>query len=331
MNNYYIFEDAQRVIDKVDFSFLEGKTVLVTGATGLLGSHFLAALALLKERGMDIFINAYGHSELPNHMKEILSRGGVFVFPYLGDLLPADVIIHAAGFAQPARFTAAPVETIRINTSMTSNLLSRLNAGGKFLFVSSSEVYSGLGGLVTESSIGTTGPNHSRACYIEGKRCGEAIVNAYRAAGIDAKSARLSLAYGPGTRKHDQRAMMNFIEQALTTKHIDLKYSGREPRTFCYISDAVEMMFEVLLHGKQDVYNVGGESVTNMAGVAQEIAYQTESSLFIPTEETTMPGAPLVVRMDLSRYKAEFGEREFVGMAPGLERTINWQRGLYGL
>jgi nucleoside-diphosphate-sugar epimerase len=322
MNNMdIIYADAERVIGAIDLGFFHNKRVLITGATGLLGAHFLAVLSLLKTRVYNIGLWGMYHSSPAdsNQVKFIKD------IPF-GEF---DVIIHAAGYAQPSVFTANPAETIRINTELTRRLLDHLAPGGKFLFVSSSEVYSGLGGLVTESSIGTTTPSHPRSCYIEGKRCGEAIVNAYRAAGVDAKSARLSLAYGPGTRAHDKRAMSVFIEQALTKGHIELKYSGREPRMFCYVSDAVEMMFQILLRGNHPVYNVGGDSLTNMAGVALQISQLTGAQLTIPQDETTMPGAPLVVTMDKGLYFSEFGFKKFIDMEDGLKRTIEWQRGLY--
>jgi len=332
MNNI-IFEDAERVLERVDLSSLMNKTVLITGATGLLGTHFLATLALMNERGAGIKVLATCHSDPENHTNEIAKKGGLYLIDdNIGNFfsLNANFVIHAAGYAQPIIFTKDPAETIRVNTTVTQQLLQSLYPKGKFLFISSSEVYSGLGGLVTESSIGNTNPLHPRACYIEGKRCGETIVNAYRQSGVDAKSVRLSLAYGPGTRRYDKRAMSQFIEQALVEDKIELKYSGREPRTFCYISDAVEVMWQALLQGIQPVYNIGGESVTNMAGVAMKIAQQTGASLVIPKEETTLPGAPLVVSMDLTRMKTEFGKRDFINLEDGLKRTINWQRGLYG-
>ena len=99
-----------------------------------------------------------------------------------------------------AEFMQNPVKTLQLNTSTTLLLFEKLLPGGKFLFISTSELYSGLSHPpFTEQQIGTTNTTHPRACYIEGKRCGEAIVNAFREQGVNAKSARLALAYGPGT------------------------------------------------------------------------------------------------------------------------------------
>lgn len=330
--NEIILYDAAQVLEAVDFFPIRGKKILVTGATGLIGTHLLATLALLKQN--DPMMEVYGscHSKPEQHTVDIAEFGGIHLRWDGSTVDRYDVIIHAAGYAQPALFTKSPAKTLFVNTAMTYDLLCNdLRPGGRFLFISSSEVYSGLGGLVTETSIGTTTPSHSRSCYIEGKRSGEAVVNAYRWDGVNAKSARLSLAYGPGTRKFDKRAMSVFIEQALMKREVRLQYSGREPRTFCYVSDAIEMLWNVLLHGQHNVYNVGGESVTNMAGVAAHIANITGSDLIIPAEDTELPGAPQVVSMDLTRYKNEFGKKKFVDLETGLRRTVAWQKELYNV
>jgi nucleoside-diphosphate-sugar epimerase len=325
-----IFEDARGVLFNIsDFSFLRNKTVLVTGATGLLGTHILAVLTLLKESGMNIEVFGHYHSDPADYTRKIAARGKIRLMQ--GNTFEStDVVIHAIGYAQPVVFTANPAETIRINTTLTQTLLNWLRPGGKFLFVSSSEVYNGLDGqsMVSERSIGTTTPLHPRACYIEGKRCGEAIVNAYRQAGVDAKSIRLGMTYGPGTRAHDQRAMNTFIKQAMTTGKLELKYSGLESRAFCYVSDAVEIMFQVLLHGKQEVYNVGGGTRTSMKQIARKISEIIDVPLSVPMDFKEIIGAH-AVDMNTSRVQNEFGKKDFVGLEEGLKRTIDWQRGFY--
>ena len=164
------------------------------------------------------------------------------------------------------------VKTLKINTIGTFNLLEKLLPEGKFMFISSSEVYSGLSTPPhRENEIGTTNTTHPRSCYIEAKRCGEAICNAYRAMGIQAKSARLSLAYGPGTRPNDMRVINSFIQKALIQGYINLMDQGLAFRTYCYISDAMEIMWNILVKGKEPVYNVGGFSKVTIAELAKLI------------------------------------------------------------
>lgn len=324
-----IFEDATEVLKKVNFDWLEGKTILVTGATGLLGTHFLATLCLLKNHGMNIKTFGICHSDPADYTKRISEYGKIHLIDRW-EGLSADAIIHAAGYAQPSKFTNNQAETIRINTALTQELLETLRTGGKFLFVSSSEVYSGADHTyVDEEDAGTTSSiYHPRACYIEGKRCGEAITNAYRQSGVDAKSARLCLTYGPGTRKDDQRAMSGFIRQALTEGRIDLKYPGREFRTFAYVRDAVEMMWNVLLHGTQPVYNVGSTFNYTVVEVASRIADLISVPAYIPASSIELSGSD-AISMDIARYWKEFKLGDFLSLSDGLQRTIDWNRGFY--
>lgn len=325
MRNDILFDDAAKVIDVVDFSPLEGATVFLTGVTGLLGTHFLATLCLLKEKGMNIRAIAEPHSIPAEYTLEIARRGNISLMPriYKG----ADVIIHAAGYAQPSLFTSNPAATIELNTMVTQKLLSTLWPGGRFLFVSSSEVYSGLH-TACETNIGTTTPYHPRACYIEGKRCGEAICDAYRQRGVHAISARLSLTYGPGTRKHDKRAMSTFIEKALTLGKIEMEYAGKESRTYCYIKDAMTMLWRTALCGTQPVYNVGGGPFVRTRDMVDCIGKITGVEVVAPLAGE-MTGAPDTLHVDMNRIETEFGKTNYVSLEDGLRRTIDWQRELY--
>jgi nucleoside-diphosphate-sugar epimerase len=288
---------------RAGFSPLAGKTVAVTGATGLIGSHLCAAM--------------------PDGMQMFTPGRRDFAFPC------ADIIIHAAGCAQPARFMDDPVGTVAVNTEMTAALLEKLRPGGSFVFCSSSEVYSGLSHPASEDDIGTTTPQHPRACYIEGKRCGEAIVNAYRKKGVRASSARIALTYGPGTKKHDTRVINQLIEKALTRGKIDLVDSGNAIRTFCYVSDTAELLWDIALLGTQAVYNVGGTTVVSIAELAQKIADKLGVELRLPESGIPSAGAAQEVRLNTARVREEFGKTEYVGLDEGLEQTIAWQKELY--
>ncbi|MFZ2975704.1 MAG: NAD-dependent epimerase/dehydratase family protein, partial [Candidatus Moraniibacteriota bacterium] len=208
--------------------------------------------------------------------------------------------------------------------------IDKLESGGKYLFISTSEVYSGLPKPpYKENQIGTTNTDHPRSCYIEGKRGGEAIVNAYRARGVSAKSARLALAYGPGTRKDDARVLNNFIQKALTKGKIELMDSGISPRTYLYVADAVEILFDILFKGSDGLYNVGGTSRTTIAKLAKLVGKNTKTPVIIPKDKVGLSGAPTDVRLDMTKAKKEFGKTNFIPLEEGLRRTIDWQRKLY--
>lgn len=332
-----IARDAAQICHRVNLEELAGKTILITGASGLLGTYFLATLAHLKQNGVPIQAIAQVRSQPAPHTDEIIQRGGfqlaqvnVAVHTECSSLPQADIIIHSAGYAQPLVFMANPAATYQLNTTATVTLLQKLKPGGSFLFLSSTEVYNGITNkLVTEADIGTTTPAHPRACYIEGKRGGETICHAFRNQGIHATAARLAMTYGPGTRKGDKRALNSFIEQALGRGKIELMDAGKAIRTYCYVSDAVELMWQAVLHGTQPVYNIGGHSTVTIGELAQLVGQLVGVPVSFPAQSTEVAGAPEEVRLDLTRPETEFKKTSYVGLEDGLRATIEWQRQLY--
>src|ERR1700678_603692 len=259
------------------------KKVLIAGGTGFIGSHLKTAVP----ESFEVLT--------PSH-KDVAA----------GYIDKADYIIHAAGYAAPSIFMKDPIGTIEVNTETTLYLLKHLKPGGAFLFCSSSEIYKGLSHFATEDEIGTTTPYHPRAAYIEGKRCGEVIVNAQRSKGIRAMSARIGLTYGPGTRKHDARVMNQFIEQALTTGKIQLIDDGSSGVCYCYAEDLMKMLWKILLHGTEAVYNVGGQDRMSIAELAMKISALTGASVVLGNQ----PGVPQT-KINMDKYIEEFGPPEY--------------------
>lgn len=331
-----ILDDAKKSITRVPLSELKNKTILITGASGIIGSYFLAGLQNLP----DIKVFAVCQSEPEKYWKEITNtfnckilRGDLTFDTFTNELPEADIIIHAAGYGQPGKFMTDPLKTIKLNTSLTLKLLEKLKSGGKFLFISSSEVYSGLTkSPFKETGIGATNTDHPRSCYIEAKRCGEAIVFSARSKGVNAKSARLSLAYGPGTKKGDKRVLNSFIGRGFTEKKIDMMDGGTALRTYCYVTDAVEIMWKILLDGKDNIYNVGGKSKTTIADLAKLVGKIIRVPVNIPrSDKKALAGAPDDVSLNLDKIKNEFSKKNFISLKNGVEKTIAWQKELYKL
>lgn len=282
------------------------KHLIIVGAYGLVGSTML-----------DV-----SHKFFDEQMK--VTKIKCDEFP--GDMEMADYIIHAGGYGQPLRFTEDKIATIEINTILTINLFSYLKPGGKFLFVSTSEIYSGSKPPYKEDIMGTTTPQHPRSCYIEGKRCGESICMAYQEQGYDIKIARLALAYGP-TKLGDTRVLNQFIEQGLNGE-IKLRDSGFAIRTYCYVEDACELMWKILLWGRDVVYNVGGFSTITIAGLAEEIGHIMNARVIIPEIETPLVDAPENVRLDMTKTLKEF-DQKFTSLDKGLKMTIKKYNGKF--
>lgn len=293
---------------------MRGKKVLVTGATGMIGRVICAALKAFGDIKVVEADSSWG-------IMECLKVNAPFV-------------IHAAGSAEPSRFLAAPMDTIDVAVNWTAKLARALPKSGRMIFLSSSEVYSGSPRQRhAEDDIGQTGPAHLRGCYIEGKRCGEAVVHAARAAGKQVTAARVSLSYGPGVKIGDTRVLNQFITEALKGGRIVLQDGGQARRTYCYVSDTVELLLRILMTGREAVYNVGGEGETTILSLARRIAAQMKDvEVKVPRGMgAANSGAPAHVSLDMSRTKQEFKKFRFVPLETGLADTIAWHRALQGI
>ena len=327
--------DAQAIVNNIDLSVLNDKTIMITGASGLIGTYLLFSLdEFVRQGGRIKKCYALIFSELPSHLIGLSKnnwiefiRGDITDTQYLNTLPTADFIIHAATYGQPQKFMADPAKVIKINTLSTFELLNKLHPNGKFLFISSSAVYTGCSNLpFTENEIGCSNTNHPRAAYIEGKRCGEAIVNAVRISGTDAKSVRLQLAYGPGVRLDDARVINQFIRRALDEDRIDLLDDGSAERVYIYIADAVELMWKILLFGTSDIYNIAGHSITSIYQLAQRIGHILTVPVSNKNNEDAIGGAMQTEVLDMNKAEREFGKKEYVSLEEGLNKTIAWTK-----
>jgi nucleoside-diphosphate-sugar epimerase len=333
-----IAQDARDILEAVDLSVLDGKSILITGASGLLGTYFISCLRELVARGRGpattcavmqsvvspSMASLYCFSGATNVQMDLSDTGNI------RDLGQFDFIIHAAGYGQPGRFMEDQIKTIKLNTNTTIALFKQLKPGGRFLFLSTSEVYSGLEApAYREDQIGSTNTDHPRACYIESKRCGEAICKIYNQMGVYAASARLALAYGPGTRPGDRRVINVFMERGIRNGKIHLQDNGAARRTYCYVGDAVEILWHILLRGTRPIYNVGGNSRTTISELADRIGALLGVPVEYPLTNGTLDGAPTDVCLDMKSVEQEFGKRKYTNISVGLERTVNWQKSLY--
>jgi len=327
---YKIIEnDIDFILNKVDLTPLRNKKILITGASGLIGLYFVSCLKRLqKEYNLNVWIwikndiddNFKYFFDFSCHIiKEDITNINVFE-----KLEAFDVIIHSAGYAQPGLFLDNKIKTIQINTTSTIELIKKLNTGGKFLFVSSSEVYNGLDKMeIDEEQIGITNTDNPRACYIESKKCGETICNSFDNENI--KIARLSLAYGPATKRGDRRVLHSIIDKAINNDKIELLDNGQSIRTYCYITDVIEMMWNILLYGKSKTYNIGGKSKITILELSKLVGNYFYKEVVLPKISYELAGSPKIVNINIDKYINEFGKTDFICIDKGLKNTIEWQ------
>lgn len=327
---------------------LYGKTVLVTGATGMLASYFCFVLAYLnKEYGAGITIVALARNRQKLHtvFGEKPEASGIhYLVQDVCDELawpgPVDLVFHAAGAASARAIVDDPVGIIHANVTGTRRVLelARVRRTQRVLFASTREVYGAVSGnaSIAESDTGRLDPLNPRSCYPESKRAAEALLQAY--AGqyqVPFNVARIAHSYGPGMAvENDGRVMADFMSDAIDARDIHLNSTGEAVRAFCYVGDAVEALFRVLLLGQANApYNIANESepirVVELARKLQAIAATGKDVCVEPHANNGGYTSYKRVPLDTSRI-ASLGWAPRTTLDAGLARTLTALRSTMG-
>lgn len=249
---------------------LDGCNILITGATGLIGSCIVEVLMSRADASFHVYASGRDEERAKQRFAEYCTSPRFHFVKHDVTLpLESDVdfhyIIHAASNASPNFFASSPVEVIKANIYGVSNLLDYGISHNlkRLLYVSSGEVYGeGDGRVFTEEYSGYVDCTKPRSCYPSSKRAAETLCVSYGTEyGVDTVIARPSHTYGPHFATSDNRVYAQFIRNVLRGEDIVMKSTGAQYRSWCYVVDCVSALLHILLKGQNgEAYNIADEA-----------------------------------------------------------------------
>ena len=242
-----------------------------------------------------------------------------------------DYIFHFASPASPIDYLQLPIQTLKVGSLGTHNVLGLAKAKrAKMILASTSEIYGDPKiSPQIEEYWGNVNPVGPRGVYDEAKRFAEAITMAYyRQQGVNTAIARIFNTYGPRMRRNDGRAVPTFIVQALEGKEITVFGDGSQTRSFCYISDMIEGICRLAEVEYHNPLNIGNSSEMSILELAKEIKKITNSKSEIVFHDLPVDD-PVIRRPDVSKAKKILNWEPKVDFKDGIKKTIEWFKSKY--
>jgi len=308
------------------------KRILITGAAGFLGSHLCDRF--VKEGyhviGMDNLIT--GDMANIEHLFKLENfefyNHDVSKFVHIPGKL--DYILHFASPASPIDYLKIPIQTLKVGSLGTHNLLGLArNKNARMLIASTSEVYGDPNvNPQPEEYWGNVNPVGPRGVYDEAKRFQEAITMAYHTFhGVETRIIRIFNTYGPRMRLNDGRVLPAFIGQALRGEDLTIFGDGSQTRSFCYVDDLIEGIYRLLMSDYAQPVNIGNpdeitikqfcEEIIKLTGTKQKIVYHE-----LPQDD------PKQRRPDITKAREILGWEPKIGRAEGLKITYEYFKSL---
>ncbi len=334
-------EDMQYICDiDLPWEKLHDKSILITGATGMVGSFLVDVLIRKNLSGLNCHIYAMGRNR-----NKAQDRFGHFLEDKNIDFIEHDInqkmenidiqfdyILHMASNTHPVAYATDPIGTITANILGIYNILEYASehSAGRVAFVSSNEIYGENRGdteKFTEDYCGYINCNTLRAGYQESKRCGESLCQAYiKQKGMDIVIPRLTRSYGPTLLSTDTKALSQFLKNGLKGEDIVLKSEGKQYYSYTYVADAVAGVLTVLLKGEcGEAYNISDEASDIMLkDLAKIIADEAGTKVVFDLPDAVEAAGFSTVtkaRLDNTKIK-ELGFEPGYNIKAGIQRTM---------
>jgi dTDP-glucose 4,6-dehydratase len=308
------------------------KRVLITGAAGFLGSHLCDRF--IKEGYYVIAMDNLITGDLKNieHLSgnenfEFINHDVSEYIDLKGDL---DYILHFASPASPIDYLKIPIQTLKVGSLGTHNLLGLAKAkNARMLIASTSEVYGDpLVHPQTEEYYGNVNPIGPRGVYDEAKRFQEAITMAYHTYhGVETRIVRIFNTYGPRMRLNDGRVLPAFIGQALRGEDLTVFGKGDQTRSFCYVDDLIEGIYRLLLSDYALPVNIGNPDEITILDFCKEIIKLTGTDQKIIYKDLPV-NDPMQRQPNIDKARSILGWEPKVNRAEGLKITYDYFKSL---
>ncbi len=309
------------------------KTAVVTGGAGFLGSHLCDKLIQegFKVICVDNLItgNTDNIAHLAGNKNFLFINHDVTNYIYI----PGEVnyILHFASPASPIDYLQLPIQTLKVGSLGTHKVLGLAKAKkATFLLASTSEVYGDPEiNPQKEDYWGNVDPIGPRGVYDEAKRFAEALTMAYhRYHNVQTRIARIFNTFGPMMRPGDGRALPTFIGQAMKGEDLTVFGDGSQTRSFCYVSDMIEGIYQLLISNEADPVNLGNPDEITVQKIAEEVIELTGSNSKIVYKDLPV-NDPKVRQPDITKANQLLNWKPVVKRADGLNLTIDYFRKIF--
>lgn len=321
---------------------LKDRSILISGATGLVGSFLVDVIMTKNMGGLNCTVYALSRNEQKASDRFSKWKDSPYLqfVPYdinkpfaRDDLGIVDYVLHMASNTHPIQYSTDPIGTITTNVIGVQNMLDFAvkHSATRFAFTSSNEIYGENRGdveLFDEDYCGYINCNTMRAGYPESKRCGEALCQAYKAQkGLDVVIPRPTRSYGPTMLMSDTKAISQFIRKGIAAEDIVLKSEGTQYYSYTYVADAVSGLLYVLLNGENgEAYNIADERsdimLKDLAAIIAEKAGKKVVFEIPDAVEAAGYSTATKARLDGSKLK-DLGWNAKYDIKGGMERTIS--------
>ena len=315
MNSFVLEDDVRQFAERFELrKELHGKSFLITGATGLIGSILIKCLLALDE-DIDISIPVRSMEKATKVFGNAVGKLNVEVISSLTEWSKRqegtyDYIVHCASPTNGKYIESHPTETFDLAYQTTKNMLEWGTHFDCFLYVSSLEYYGQVldDKLITEDMEGYIDTKSPRSAYPLGKRAAEELCKSFaREYGIPAKIARLTQTFGAGVAEDDNRVFAQFARSAIRGEDIILHTKGMSAKPYCYTTDAISAMLYILLKGDNgEAYNVANKdsyiSICDLAHFVQE-RFNRNAKVVISLNDSLGYAPQTMLRLDISKIE----------------------------